>query len=61
MSSDSEANNMDYMDGFDDSRKPTMAATGNNANGNSGDVKNGDGAPPAAKRNKVWIKLLTYY
>ncbi len=50
MASDSEVKLMDYLEeqGLDEAQDPANVTNGNN----------GEGAPPAVKRNKVWIYLF---
>ncbi len=49
MSLQFEDKDMEYMEGLVEGRDPAILANGND----------GEAAPPAAKRNKVWIKLFT--
>ncbi len=51
MASDSEVNLMDYLEekGLGEAQDPAKVTNGNY----------GEEAPPAVKRNKVWIKFCT--
>ncbi len=53
-----EGSLMDYMEqqGLGGIHKPGIVENGQ---GNGANGKNGDEAPPAAKRNKVWITVFS--